>query len=374
MYKSLIGSVISVVILVIIAGILFLVRPTTQSPATQSSSGSYAWKVSNFATNLAVPWDMVFLPSGDMLITERAGKVKLRATAGTVTTIATLPQVVEQGESGLTGVALHPNFAQNNLLYLYYSYANASSLANRVSQFTLKDNKLSNEKIIIDALPGGAIHNGGRLAFGPDNKLWVLTGDAGTGELSQKLESLGGKVLRANDDGTVPGDNPFPGSLVYSLGHRNPQGLDWHPVTGELVVTSHGQSAYDEVNLVTPKSNHGWPTEQKCQEKTSFIAPIFCSNEETWAPSGATFYGTSIPEFTNAYFFAGLRGNLVKRIDIVNGKITHDETIIKGSYGRLRGLIVGPDGNLYVSTSNRDGRGIPSSSDDKILKLTPIQK
>lgn len=336
----------------------------------------YEWEITEIASGLKVPWDMALSQNGDIFITEREGKVKLLTKEGNVKTIASLPEVASIGESGLTGIALHPDFDTNKFIYLYYTFREGGAIYNRVSRFTYQGGQLKDEKIILDKLPGGVIHNGGRLKFGPDRKLWVLTGDASRSELAQKLDSLGGKVLRMNDTGIVPLDNPIESSLIYSLGHRNPQGLDFHPLTEELIVTEHGETAHDEVNLIKAKANYGWPIVKRCfGEVSSYISPILCSEQETYAPSGAAFIGSKNWRLRNSLFFAGLRGNLLERIEIINGKVTERETIIKGKYGRLRGVLADPKlGILYVSTSNLDGRGTPGDRDDKILKITPKKK
>lgn len=351
----------------------------TQSPqageAYDADNESYSWDITTVATGLTVPWDLAFGPEGELYITERPGTLKRRLTTGTIETIATLPQVASIGESGLTGLTLHPKFHENKRLYLYYTYRQSGQILNRVAAFTLENTALSNETPIIDNLPGGSIHNGGRLRFGPDGKLWILTGDAGRPSLAQDKASLAGKVLRVNEDGSIPSDNPFPNSAVYSLGHRNPQGLSWHPLTEELIVTSHGESAYDEVYSVKAGDNHGWPEVKQCySEQAGLTNPIFCSGTTTLAPSGGVFYGTSIWRFRYSFFFAGLRSGIFKRLAIIDGKVAEEETIIDGTYGRLRAVAVGPDGSFYVSTSNKDGRGKPTAEDDRILKLTPKLK
>lgn len=327
--------------------------PKSQKNETPPESQKRQWKIEEVATNLEIPWDMALLPNGDIFITERPGRLKV-LTKGKVELIATLTRVTSVTESGLTGIALDPDFAQNNFIYLYYSYSQGGEVLNRVSRFTYQET-LTNEQIILDKLPGGAIHNGGRLRFGPDKKLWVLTGDGGNPELSQSMKSLGGKVLRIDDR------KP----LIYSLGHRNPQGIDFHPATGEPVITEHGSSTYDEINLLKENGNFGWPNVKKCySDDTQYTSPILCSEEQTWAPSGAAFLG-------NSFFFAGLRGQLLEKLDIANGKVVGRETIIKDTFGRLRGVLVDPKrGVVYVSTSNRDGRGFPKTGDDKILKIT----
>lgn len=341
------------------------------SPAYNADTENYNWEISEFATDLEVPWDMAFTPDGSLFITERPGKLKLRLPDGTIKTIAQLPQVSSVGESGLTGIALHPNFAQNGFLYMYYTYRDQGVILNRVSRFIYKEDALTQETYIVNNLKGGSIHNGGRLRFGPDGKLWVLTGDAGRPNLAQDASALEGKVLRMNEDGSAPDDNPTKGSLVYSLGHRNPQGLDWHPLTEELLVSSHGETAHDEINLITPNGNYGWPVEKKCREQSPYIAPLLCSGDDTWAPSGIAFWGTDIWRLRYSLFFAGLRSGKLHRIAITDSKVAEQETIIDGTYGRLRGLVKGPDGALYVSTSNRDGRGKPNPTDDRILRVVP---
>ena len=347
-------------------------KPVTQpAPTAYDADGEkYTWDIQTVATGLEVPWDLG-LDGDKLFITERPGKLKVLEN-GLVKTIATLPQVVSVGESGLTGMALHPNFSENGYIYLYYTYRNSGQILNRVSRFILKENLLKDEKIVLDKLPGGSIHNGGRLRFGLDGKLWVLTGDAARPSSAQQINSLSGKVLRMNDDGSVPEDNPIKNNLVYSLGHRNPQGLAWHPLTEELLVTEHGETAHDEVNIIKPNNNYGWPEIKKCfSDDPRFINPILCSGQETYAPSGIASFGTNIWRLRNSFVFAGLRGNLLERIEVIDGKIGERETIIKGTYGRLRSVLIDKDGNIYVGTSNKDGRGNPVNEDDRILKITP---
>lgn len=343
--------------------------------AYDADKEEYAWEKSEFAIGLEVPWDMALLPDGGMLITERPGRLKIRLADGQLKTVAEISSVVSIGESGLTGLALDPDFASNHLIYLYYTARKNGSVINRVSRFEFDGEKINNEKIILDDLPGGSIHNGGRLRFGPDKKLYVPTGDGARPTLAQDANSLGGKILRINSDGSIPEDNPQPNSKIYTLGHRNPQGLAWHPLTEELISTEHGESAHDEINLISPSKNYGWPNIKKCQsDDQKFTPPLICSGNETYAPSGVAFLGTEIWRFRYSFVFAGLRGNRLERVDLVDGKVSQREVIIKGDYGRLRGVITDTKGNIYVSTSNKDGRGNPVANDDKIIKLTPVLK
>ncbi|MCZ6583008.1 MAG: PQQ-dependent sugar dehydrogenase, partial [Thaumarchaeota archaeon] len=240
--------------------------------------------------------------------------------------------------------------------------------------YTEKDNVLADEIILVDKIPGSIIHDGGRLKFGPDEKLYITTGDAGNADSAQDLNSLGGKILRINQDGTIPSDNPFADSPVFSYGHRNPQGLDWDPVTGKLVSTEHGGFAHDEINIVEAGKNYGWPKVIGGEHDPDFVDPILHTGDDTWAPSGATFYDSdNIPEWENKYFVATLRGNHLRMLDldVESNQVVSSEALFS-NFGRLRDASMGPDGNLYILTSNQDGRGSPAKNDDKILRIVAI--
>lgn len=344
----------------------------TDKPYTKENS--YTWETEVLLTGLEIPWDVAVLPDETLLITERTGKVKHWDKKNQPTTVAEIPVAIVS-ESGLTGVAIHPKFESNAYVYLYYTYRSGGELKNKVVRYVFKNGALSEDKTILNNLTGGQIHNGGRLRFGPDEKLYVLTGDAARPELAQRSDRLEGKVLRMNDDGTTPDDNPTKGSLVYSLGHRNPQGITWHTLTEELIETEHGESAYDEVNIIEPTKNYGWPTARKGDlDHQSFVAPLLSSNTETWAPSGVDFAGLKIWDLRNVAMFAGLRGQKLQLIEIQDKKILRHETIIDGTYGRLRAVTARGDGAFYVTTSNRDGRTKPTEQDDRLLLVKPIAK
>jgi glucose/arabinose dehydrogenase len=336
-------------------------------------------KVETVAENLQVPWAIAFSPDGRIFFTERDGSVRI-IKDGTLLQGPALTLSVGRVEGGLLGLALDPEFEKNHYVYLYYTYSELLSTYNRVSRFTENENKLSNEFVLIDKIPGAAVHDGGRMRFGPDNMLYITTGDAANAPLAQDLSSLAGKILRINPDGTVPADNPFVGSVVYSYGHRNPQGLDWEPTTGKLVVAEHGPSgergfAHDEVNIVEAGKNYGWPNIVGDQTDPKYISPLFHTGETAWAPSGASFYDSDkIPELKGKFLVANLRGTHlhVFEIDTEQNKITSDESLFSGQFGRLRDISVGIDGYLYLLTSNRDGRGSPAPNDDRILKIMPL--
>lgn len=349
--------------------------PTASKTDTPySKETSYTWETEVLLTGLEIPWDVAVLPDETLLITERTGKVKHWDKKNQPTTVADIPVAIVS-ESGLTGVAIHPKFESNSYVYLYYTYRSGGELKNKVVRYVFKNGALAEDKTILNNLTGGQIHNGGRLRFGPDEKLYVLTGDAARPELAQRSDRLEGKVLRMNDDGTTPDDNPTKGSLVYSLGHRNPQGITWHTLTEELIETEHGESAYDEVNIIEPTKNYGWPTARKGDlDHQNFVAPLLSSNTETWAPSGIDFAGLKIWDLRNVAMFAGLRGQKLQLIEIQDKKILRHETIIDGTYGRLRAVTARGDGAFYVTTSNRDGRAKPTEQDDRLLLVKPIAK
>jgi aldose sugar dehydrogenase len=376
-------SIFVIVLLLVALGIFLFkyqdlrdqITAQKQAQIPEADDEQYSWKIDEFARDLEVVWDIGFDAENNLYVTERPGRLRVLSPQGLQLANIPIPNVASVGESGLTGVTLDPKFSENRTIYLYYSYRESGNLNNRVSSFTYSDGALSNEKFILDALPGGAVHNGGRLRFGPDGKLYVLTGDAARPAYGQDMNSLAGKVLRLNSDGSVPSDNPTPGSLVYSRGHRNPQGIAWHPLTEEPLVTEHGETAHDEINLVKPGNNYGWPEEKKCfAGRKEFTDPILCSGTETYAPSGITALSTTIWKFRNSFIYSGLRGKVVERIEVIDGKLAKRDQIIKEDYGRMRAAAQAPDGTIYVSTSNRDNRGQVQAGDDKILKLTPELK
>jgi glucose/arabinose dehydrogenase len=336
-------------------------------------------KVETIADNLEIPWAITWAPDETIFFTERNGNVKVIKN-GLVMEKPILSIDVSGGEGGLLGITLDPKFFENHFVYLYFTYSDFLSTKNKVVRYYESNLTLTEDKTVIDNIPGSSVHDGGRIKFGPDGKLYITTGEAGDPNLSQDLNSLAGKILRINSDGTIPEDNPFPHSPVFSYGHRNPQGLDWD-VSGKLVATEHGPTgwrgvAHDEVNLIYPGLNYGWPKTIGSETKSGFVSPILESGNETWAPSGAEFYyGNQIPQWTGKYFIATLRGNHLHMIDfdLENNQVLSQEKLFLGNFGRLRDVATGSDGYLYLLTSNQDGRGIPNINDDKILRIVPIR-
>jgi len=324
------------------------------------------------ARNLDIPWALAFAPDGRAFFTERAGRVRILAN-GTVTTIASLNNVTAIGEGGLLGLALDPAFAQNHFVYVYHTYTGVQgTLKNRIVRFTESAGSLRDPRILLDGIPGESVHDGGRIKFGPDGKLYATAGDATQSQQAQDLNSLAGKVLRLNPDGSVPADNPFAGSYVFTYGHRNPQGLDWHPVTGRLYETEHGPVGHDEVNILDAGKNYGWPVVTGKASDPRFVDPLIETGSDTWAPSGATFYrGDRLPDLKGALLIATLRGQHL-RVLMLSANFTSVASSIASlidAYGRLRDVVQGPDGFLYILTNNRDGRGTPAPDDDKILRI-----
>jgi glucose/arabinose dehydrogenase len=306
-------------------------------------------------SNLDTPWGMDFLPDGSIILVERPGVVSVFEN-GDRQIVGSLPAVA-QGEGGALGIALDPDFQATRHVFLYYTHADG----NRVSRFTL-DDTLAGEEVVIGEIPAAGIHNGGRIAFGPDGLLYITTGDAANPALAQDTTSLAGKFLRIRKDGSIPEDNPF-GNAVYSYGHRNPQGLAWHPETGRLYASEHGPNRMDEINLIEKGANYGWP-EETCTEAVRFRGPIRCYGDFTLAPTGAAF-------FQDDLYVAGLRGNQLRRLRLTeDGTGLVSEDALFTDLGRLR-IAVAHGGNLYFGTSNRDGRGSPAQEDDRIFRVTP---
>jgi glucose/arabinose dehydrogenase len=316
------------------------------------------------ATGLEIPWSLDFLPDGRILVTERVGRVRLLNQQEGLAPEALLveEEVRHQGEGGLLGLAVHPEFADNRLIYLYYTYESEQGLANKVVSFTMGNQALSRPRTILEGIPGARTHNGGRIRFGPDGLLYITTGDAESPESAQNRDSLAGKILRVRDDGAIPADNPFPDSPVYSYGHRNPQGLAWDDA-GSLWATEHGPRGHDEINLIEPGKNYGWPTIQGDEQAPAMEPPVLHSGTDTWAPSGSDVLG-------GAMYFGGLRGRALYEfnLDRENPALVPR---LEGAFGRLRDVVAGPGGLLYILTSNRDGRGIPSAGDDLLLVVDP---
>lgn len=316
------------------------------------------------AKNLEIPWEIAFLPSGEVLVTERPGRLLI---IGKDRIVIEIDGVEHRGEGGLLGMALHPDYISNNWIYLYLTSKEGNKIINRVERYKLQNHILSERKIIINDIPGANYHDGGRIEFGPDGYLYVSTGDAGDSAKAQDKNSFNGTILRVTDEGLIPVSNPF-NSLVFSYGHRNVQGLTWDE-QGNLWATEHGRSGFksgfDELNKIEIGQNYGWPIIEGDETKDDMMTAVLHSGEtDIWAPAGAEYIGGSI-------FFAGLRGEALYEAVIVNQKVLEIKMHFREELGRLRAVRLGPDGYLYITTSNRDGRGRVNEGDDKLIKINP---
>ncbi|HRI03265.1 MAG TPA: PQQ-dependent sugar dehydrogenase [Pyrinomonadaceae bacterium] len=348
-----------------------------------TESGDVRFRVETVATGLEVPWGFAWLPNKDLLVTERPGRVrivesgKLRAEP-----VYTVPDVEPSSESGLMDVSIHPEFAKNNFIYLAYSY-NKDGKRVRVMRYKYAGGKFTEPKVVIEDIPGAPNHAGMRARFGPDGKLYITTGDSTDWTLAQKLDSLAGKTLRLNDDGTVPQDNPFvktPGARpeIWTYGNRNPQGIAWQPGTGLTFQTEHGPSFFegkgsggDEVNILEKGKNYGWPEIHHTDKKEGMESPLL-EYSPACAPGSAMFYNaTAFPGFGGNFFFGCLRGARIIRVVLEGRKVVRQENLLEGTVGRIREVGQGPDGFIYFSTSNRDGRGNAAKDDDRIMRLVP---
>ena len=318
------------------------------------------------ADGLDIPWDIQFAPDGTAFLTTRPGVLYVMQD-GVISEALRLR--VGGGEGGMLGVALHPNYTENRLVYVYHTEPGSG---NKIIRYVHLESGLLEEMVIIDGIPAASNHNGGRIRFGPDAMLYVATGDAGSASRSQDPGSLAGKILRLTPEGAVPADNPWEGSPVYAYGLRNPQGISWNG-TGSMISTDHGPSGFygrghDEINAIVPGGNYGWPDAIGSQMIPGMIPPLIHSGGDTWAPSGATHLaGSAIPQWDGMILYGALRG---EHLGLVSQDGTAHTRVFEGEFGRIRAPVQHPDGSVYLMTSNTDGRGSASPRDDLLLRVT----
>lgn len=339
-------------------------KPTESNLPPGTARDEIKEDIEIIADNLSIPWAIAELSGGDLMFTERTGTLK---RVGDNKQTFEIEGVEHAGEGGLLGLALHPDFENNNFLYLYLTTKINDALTNRVERYIYSGDRLSDRQVIIENIPGSNVHDGGYIAFGPDGKLYITTGDAGNEQNAQDTESLSGKILRLNGDGSIPADNPF-GNEVYSYGHRNPQGLAWDD-KDSLWATEHGpsglESGNDELNLIKKGANYGWPVIKGQQTREGMEKPVVESgSEETWAPGGLAFYDGSL-------YFTGLRGQSLYQARLNAGNLLELRAHFVNDFGRLRAVLLDSEGYLLVSTSNTDGRGSPVKVDDRIIRIRP---
>jgi glucose/arabinose dehydrogenase len=343
------------------------------------SAATPEFTIETLVQGLDTPWAIDFAADGRIFISERDGRIRVIERNQLQPEPWMTLEVAATGEAGLLGLALDPQFAQNRFVYVAFTYrTGVLTLRNRLVRLR-EDGKTGKgvlDKILIDDVAGANNHDGGRVKFGPDGKLYWTMGDAQTTRYSQDLKSLNGKILRLNSDGRVPADNPFPNSYVYSYGHRNPQGIAWQPSTGRLYSTEHGPSGFqgccrDEINFIEPGKNYGWPATRGDEIKPGMVPPVIqAGTNETWAPAGAAF--ASQGPWAGSLLFTGLRGQTLYRVVFDPNdpnKVRTLERHFFRRFGRLRDVAEGPDKALYLLTSNHDGRGRPTADDDRVIRL-----
>ncbi len=352
------------IIAAVVASIIILTSPSNSivipKPTTQIGTES----VQIVATNLQKPWSLDFA-GGKIFFTEKVGRIRVIDTGVLLKESLADLRVADVTDGGLLGLALHPDFVKNHYLYVFYTYQEGDNLWNKVLRITESNNKLSGTQVILDKIPGAEFDDGGVIKFGPDKKLYIGTGDATNESAAQDLKSLAGKILRINDDGSIPSDNPIAGSPVFSYGHRNPQGLTWNNY-GYLYETEQGPTKNDEINLIKSGQNYGWP-DQECSGSREYVGALVCYNPSL-EPGGIVYYPSGKLDLRNSLIMATLRGTNLYELTIVNGTITSQKIILDG-LGRIRDVNMGPDSYLYILTGNTDGRGFPDKTDDKLLRI-----
>jgi glucose/arabinose dehydrogenase len=371
-----------------------VVGPAPQQTTERFIPEPAGYRLEPWIANLEAPWSLVFLPDGRALVSERPGRIRLIrdgkladapyasfevASGAEENLFGSFLSVFASGEGGLMGLAVHPDFPRSPYVYAMQTYKGPDGVRNRIIRLRDEGDRGRFDRVIFDGLPGFTFHDGGRIAFGPDGMLYVATGETFKPELAQDLSSPAGKILRLTPEGGVPADNPFPGSPVYSYGHRNPQGLAWEPQSGALFASEHGPTgefglaAHDEINVIRAGGNYGWPRVVGAPGLAGFVDPILVWTAQAVPPAGLVFYKGDL-------FVATLGSGLV-RIGLAKDKGGFAVTAVEHWFarspdaallGRLRDVAAGPDGALYLLTSNRDGRGDPQPGDDHIYRLAPV--
>lgn len=336
-------------------------EPTTfvGRPSSGATAHGAPRVIGTVATGLKAPWGIAFLPDGTALVGERDTTRIVSIKDGAVRTVGRVTPAVPQGEAGLLGLATSPSYSSDHLIYAYVSTAHD----NRVVRMTYDGHGLGPLHPVLTGIPNGFVHDGGRLLFGPSGDLYVSTGETGVGSLAQNTHSLGGKILRITPDGKPAPGNPVPGSPVWTMGHRNVEGLAFDDQQ-RLWATEFGQDTWDELNLIQKGRNYGWPLFEGRGDNPKYRNPYVQWHTTEASPSGLAY-------LDGALWAGSLAGQRLWRIPVTKNGVGRPHNYFVGRYGRLRTVVVAPDGNLWVSTSNRDGRGAPHPGDDRILLVKP---
>ncbi len=372
---------IIIVCVVVFIGLKYLAIPLpVVNPMSNTSSvvkitatiqKNQKYKVETIAEGLNIPWSIVFTAKNRILVTERSGNIRvIKDGVLEEKPLRSFSDIFAKDEEGLMGLGIDPDYEKNHLLYACISYENGTNQNLKIIRFIDQQDTVT-DQVLLESIASAPNHAGCRVKFGPDKKLYITTGDATNKKLPQDTKSWNGKIIQMNSDGSSP--------KVYALGMRNSQGIDWDPITGTLWATDHGPSGFDgpgggdEINLITEGGNYGWPIVSHEQKKEGYIAPKLVFTPAV-APASLLFYkGTTFPGFTNDLFFGGLRGTGIYRIILTSDRQSVDtwEKLSDVNVGRVRDIVQGPDGYIYFSTSNLDGRGKRMAGDDKIYRLVP---
>lgn len=355
---------IIVVVIAVTFSAFVLTSPSDPIPLPKPNSSTQSDSVTILATNLDKPRSIA-VSDDRIFVTEKDGYIRVIQDGALLDSPLAVFRSANVFDGGLLGIALHPDFSNNHYIYVFLTYEENGSLWNKILQITENKNKLQDAKTILDKIPGSSFTNGGFIKFGPDGKLYIGTGTVSdASHLPQDLNSLSGKILRINDDGTIPNDNPFPNSPVFSLGFRNPQGITWDD-NGNMFVAEFGPEKNDEINLVLAGKNYGWP-EQECSGGIDYEDAILCYDPSI-EPGGILFYSGDKLDFESPFIMASMRASNLYQVDFEEG-LSSQKSILSG-IGRVRDVVQGPDGSLYVITSNTDGKGFPDNMDDKLLRI-----